>query len=95
MCSTRLVWPVKSAMRAIDGYFHSVSWFWLKPWPLSSSFSCCDHTSEQTCEPVSISLRHAPVDVFQKRMRLSAVPPPDASREAPCGHHATALTAAQ
>ena len=34
------------------------------------------------------------VVVFQKRMHLSAVPPPDASRPCWCGDHAMALTAA-
>ena len=26
MCSTRLVWPVSSATRTIEGYFHRMSW---------------------------------------------------------------------
>ena len=29
MCSTRLVWPVSSATRTIEGYFHRMSWLGL------------------------------------------------------------------
>ena len=47
-----------------------------------------------TWEPVSTSCCSAPVAAFQKQMRRSAVPPPDASRPAWCGLHASALTAA-
>jgi hypothetical protein len=44
--------------------------------------------------PVSIELRAFPLAVFQKRIHLSAVPPPDARRPCWCGDHAIALTAA-
>ena len=54
--------------------------------------------AEQGCaltwEPVSMELRRAPVWVFQNLMLRSAVPPPEASRLAWKGHHASALTAA-
>mmetsp|Transcript_26700 Transcript_26700/g.70120 ORF Transcript_26700/g.70120 Transcript_26700/m.70120 type:complete len:238 (+) Transcript_26700:938-1651(+) len=47
-----------------------------------------------TCDPVLTSCCIAPDDVFQKQMRRSAVPPPEASSCAWCGDHASALTAA-
>ena len=44
--------------------------------------------------PVSMQLRAVLVAEFQKRMHLSAVPPPEASRPCWCGDQAMALTAA-
>lgn len=49
---------------------------------LTSSLVCLDQARLQTCEPVSVHCRGWPVNVFQKRMQRSAVPPPEASR--PC-----------
>jgi hypothetical protein len=48
----------------------------------------------RTCEPVSIELSWVPVRVFQKRIRRSAVPPPEARMPRWCGLQAMALTAA-
>ena len=54
-----------------------------------------DHASWHTWLPVSTVLSRSPVLAFQKRMHLSAVPPPDARRPDLCGHHESAFTAAQ
>ncbi len=35
------------------GYFQTVSWFWLKPWPVMSSLYSVFHTMEETWLPVS------------------------------------------
>ena len=43
---------------------------------------------------VSTHARLDPVDVFQKRIQPSAVPPPEASSRCWCGDHARAFTAA-
>ena len=48
-----------------------------------------------TCEPVSTDCRDCPVRVFQNRMVLSAVPPPDARIPCWCGDHVKALIAAE
>jgi hypothetical protein len=62
------------------GYFQTISWFCVKPCDDTSSFSWRLHISAVTWEFVSISFNKEPVCVFQKQMRLSAVPPPEASR---------------
>ena len=48
VCSTLDVCPVRFATCVIWGYFHTVSWFWLKPWALSSSRPCLLHSNEHT-----------------------------------------------
>lgn len=73
------------------GYFQTQSWFWEKPWLDTISLWVLDHSREQTCDLVSMVLRHVPVWVFQKRMVRSAVPPPLASRLSCHGHQARAL----
>lgn len=88
------VWPVSSATFTIEGYFQSVSWFCVKPWELRSSLSFLFHSRAQTCEPVSIEFKQAPVWVFQNLMHLSLPPPPEASKFPWNGHQARALTAA-
>jgi hypothetical protein len=92
--STLDVWPVSSAIFAIDGYFHRHSWFWLNPCELKISRSCLLHCRAQTCDLVLILLTQAPVCVFQNLMQRSAVPPPEASKLLWNGHHAKAFTAA-
>lgn len=47
-----------------------------------------------TCEPVSISLSSVPVNVFQNRIFMSAVPPPLARMPCWCGFQEMALIAA-
>ena len=94
MKRTRDVWPVSSAIFTIDGYFHRVSWFCVKPWELRSSRSFLFQSRAQTCEPVSTEFRQAPVWVFQNLMHRSPPPPPEASKLPWKGHHASAFTAA-
>mmetsp|Transcript_15058 Transcript_15058/g.38845 ORF Transcript_15058/g.38845 Transcript_15058/m.38845 type:complete len:363 (+) Transcript_15058:245-1333(+) len=94
MWSTRAVWPVSSAALTIEGYFHRMSWLCEKPCDETSSWSCTDQSSAQTCECVSTALITWPVCMDQKRMQRSAVPPPLASTFFCHGHHASALTAA-
>ena len=48
----------------------------------------------QTCDPVSYEETAFPDNVFQNRIVLSAVPPPDANKPCWWGDHAKALTAA-
>lgn len=62
---------------------------------LTSSLVCLDQARLQTCEPVSVHCRGWPVNVFQKRMQRSAVPPPEANRPCWWGDQAMALTAAK
>ena len=52
------------------------------------------HSIAHTCDLVSTSFKHCPLPVFHRQMRLSAVPPPEASKFAWKGHHDSALTAA-
>ena len=52
------------------------------------------HVHHPTCDPVSTQCSCWPVVLFQKRIVLSAVPPPDTSRLWYCGDHASAFTAA-
>jgi hypothetical protein len=49
----------------------------------------------QTWEPTSIEFTCSPLRVFQNRIVLSAVPPPDANNPYWWGDHASALTAAE
>lgn len=95
MLSTLDVWPSRSAILTIEGYFQRVSWLSLKPWALRSSLSCVLHSSEQTCEPVSTEFKHAPVLVFQNLMWWSPMPPPEARRLLWNGHQERAFTAAE
>lgn len=53
--------PVNSAILAIEGYFQTQSWFCEKPWLDTISLWVLDHNNEQTCDLVSIVLRHVPV----------------------------------
>jgi len=92
--NTLYVWPVKVASLDIVGYLQTIIWFWEYPWVLTSSFTFFDHTRLQTWLPVSTQLKCVFVVVFQNRMHLSAVPPPDASRPWRWGDQAIALTAA-
>lgn len=62
---------------------------------LTSSLECFDQARLHTCDPVSTHCRGWPVNVFQKRIHWSAVPPPLASRPCWCGDHAMAFTAAR
>jgi hypothetical protein len=48
---------VRSCTRTIDGYFQRVSWFWEKPWLLSSSRSWGLKARLHTWDPVSVLLR--------------------------------------
>lgn len=57
---------------------------------LTNSEECFDHAKLHTCDPVSIHCMGCPVRVFQKRMHLSAVPPPLAKRPWWWGDHAIA-----
>lgn len=61
-----------------EGYRQRMIWFWEYPCVLTSSLAPFDHARLQTWEPVSIDCRGCPVIVFQNRMVLSAVPPPEA-----------------
>ena len=54
----------------------------------------CWHIENTTWLPVSTQIKCVFVVVFQNRMHLSAVPPPDASRPWRWGDQAIALTAA-
>ena len=58
---------------------------------LCSRYTSLREDSEtHTCDLVSMLFTHTPVLQFQKRMCLSAVPPPLASRLGCQGHHARA-----
>jgi len=94
MNKTRELCPVSSAVLTIDGYFQSVSWFWVNPWELRSSLSFLFHSNEHTWEPVLTELRQVPVSVFHNLMHRSLSPPPEVSRLLWNGHQARALTAA-
>ena len=58
-----------------------------KYWNLRSTASKC---TQLTCDPVSRSTSFLPLEAFQRRMCLSAEPPPVASRLGCQGHHARA-----
>ena len=91
---TRSVWPFSSATFIKLGNFQTVSWFWVKPWPVTISLCSSLHKIEQIWDFASIWWVQTPVVVFQKLTFLSAVPPPVASRLGCQGHQARALTAA-
>lgn len=88
------VWPVSLDIFTIDGYFHRMSWFSVKPWELSNSRSCLFHRRAQTCEPVFTEFKQEPVWLFQNLIHMSAPPPPEARRLLWKGHQARAFTAA-
>ena len=79
---TRSVCPVRVVSFVREGYLQTMIWFWLYPCVLTSSFTFFDHMRLQTWLPVSTAWSAVFVEVFQKRIHLSAVPPPDAKR--PC-----------
>lgn len=91
---TRYECPVNLATCVNDGYFHTRIWFWEYPCVDTSSDECFDHAKLHTCEPVSTHCIGCPVNVFQKRMQRSAVPPPLANSPWWCGDQAIAFTAA-
>lgn len=93
MNSTLEVCPLSSAIFTIEGYFHSVSWFCVKPWELSNSLSFLFQSKAQTWDPVSTEFKHAPVWVFQNFIHRSPPPPPVANKLLWKGHQAIALTA--
>jgi hypothetical protein len=62
---------------------------------LTNSFECFDHARLHTCDPVSTLCKGCPVNVFQNRIHLSAVPPPLANSPCWWGDHAIAFTAAR
>jgi hypothetical protein len=76
------------------GYFHTIIWFKEYPWVLTISFTFLENIRLHTWDPVSMQLTGYSVWVFQKRMHLSAVPPPDASNPFWWGLQPIAFTAA-
>lgn len=88
--------PVSWAVWTNEGYFQTINWLWAKPWDETISLQplVLDQQSCETCEPVSMELRHAPVVEFQNLIVRSAEPPPVAKRSRCHGHQARALTAA-
>ena len=93
-CNTLLVWPRRSAIFFMVGYFQMHSWLLMKPCEdkisLSKGFHCKAHTYESVCTEFTIW----PVSVFQNLMHWSLEPPPEASKFFCQGHHEMALTAA-
>ena len=61
---------------------------------LTNSLQFLLKTRLQTCDSVGRQLNSVPCKVFQKRMHLSAVPPPLTRSPRWCGDQANALTAA-
>lgn len=94
MKRTLEVWPVRSAIFTIDGYFQRLSWFSVNPWELSNSRSCLFQRRAQTWEPVSTVFKQEPTWVFHNLMHRSSPPPPEASKFPWNGHQARAFTAA-
>ena len=91
---TLYVWPVKVITFFIDGYFHTIIWFWEYPCVETISFVVFENTKLHTYDPVSIELIGVNFRVSQNLMHLSAVPPPVARTPDWFGFHAIALTAA-
>lgn len=92
---TLKLWPVSVATFFIEGYFQTTIALSEYPWVETISLLFLEKRRLQTCEPVLMWLISSICWVFQKRMHLSAVPPPLAKRPCWCGDQAMALTAAR
>ena len=66
--STRCEWPLSSATLVMVGYFHTISWFWEKPWAETSSLCSLFQSKALTCDLVSTLFTQAPVVVFHMRI---------------------------
>jgi len=76
------------------GYFQMWIWLWEYPWVETSSLTFLAKMRLQTYDPVSMQSVIFKVSVFQRRIDLSAVPPPEASHPCWWGLQAIAFTAA-